>query len=67
MKNFIAQDRALPDLDGMTQEELEEHIISSLHQLAISAERIEMLRESCDTIKEPIAGTAARFPRKLCS
>ncbi len=61
----MKKDPVLTDLAGMTQAELEAFIIAQLHELAISAQRIEMLNETRDSIEEHVAEMEARFPRKL--
>lgn len=67
MKTNIAQCEVFPDFGAMTRLELEEFILASLHEMSLSAERIEMMKETRNSIQEAIAQIEARLPRELSS
>ncbi len=67
MKPDIALHAVFPDFAAMTQRELEEFILASLHEMSLSAKRIGMMKETRDSIQEAIAQMEAHLPRKLSS
>jgi len=65
--NRIDRGFAWPDVDNMSDKELQELIVATLKKISISAQRAAMPEQTRDSIQASVAKMEAHFPHEYSS